>query len=75
MRTIHFPKHTGLKPRPLTNIDRRAIKYYRAVESGWHSRQEEIERELRADPYFCIGDLDTEYSNGKMLDGCRIERE
>tara|TARA_Y100001973_G_scaffold95371_1_gene148652 strand:- start:906 stop:1076 length:171 start_codon:yes stop_codon:yes gene_type:complete len=56
-------------------MDRRAIKYYRAAESGWHARQAEIERELRADPYFCVGDLDTEYSNGKMLNGCRIERE
>jgi len=75
MRTIHFPKHTGLNPRPLTNMDRRAIKYYRAVLSRNYPKQAEIERELRADPYFSIGDLDTEYSNGKMLDGCRIERE
>ena len=56
-------------------MDRRAIKYYRAVLSRNYPKQAEIERELRADPYFSIGDLDTEYSNGKMLDGCRIERE
>ena len=76
MRTIHFPKHTGLNPRPLTNVDRRAIKYFRAVDSGWHARQLEIERQIRRDePEFSLSDLDTEYSNGKMLDGCRIERE
>tara|TARA_R100001594_G_C3928992_1_gene237655 strand:+ start:481 stop:651 length:171 start_codon:yes stop_codon:yes gene_type:complete len=56
-------------------MDRRAIKYYRAVESRNYPKQTEIERELRDDPYFSFGDLDTEYSNGKMLDGCRIERE
>ena len=73
MKTIHFPANTGLKPREFCAVDRRALKYFRAVESRNHPKQAEIERELRADPFFCIGDLDTEYSSGKMLDGCTIK--
>jgi|TARA_Y100000310_G_scaffold102376_1_gene100562 hypothetical protein len=73
MQTIHFPENTGLNSRPMTNVDRRALKYFRAVESRNYPKQAEIDRELRTDPFFCIGDLDTEYSSGKMLDGCQIE--
>jgi len=72
MRTIHFPKHTGLNPRPLTNMDQRSIKYYRAVESRNYPKQAEIERELRNTTPFDAGELDIEYSNGKMLDTCTI---
>ena len=74
VKTIHFPKHTGLNPRPMTNVDRRALKYYRAVESKDYGRQLEIEREIRRDePEFSFADLDTEYSGGKMLDSCTIK--
>ncbi len=74
MQTIHFPKHTGLNSRPMTNVDRRALKYFRAVESRNYPKQAEIERELRGYPlYFTTGELDEEYSGGKMLDGCTIK--
>ena len=74
VRTIHFPANTGLKPREFCAVDRRALKYFRAVESRNYPKQAEIERELRGCPlYFTTGELDEEYSNGKMLDGCTIK--
>jgi len=72
MRTIHFPANTGLKPREFCNIDRRAIKYFRAIESRNYSAQAEIEREMRNTTPFDAGELDIEYSNGKILDTCTI---
>ena len=64
MKMVHFPSHTGLKPRQFDNYDRVCLRYFTAFRNASVRRECETEL-LRLSGN--VGDLDYDYSHGRNL--------
>lgn len=70
---INFPKNMGLSPRPLSDYDSLALRFYHmtVAKSPNRSNLKDItDRLIRY--HGGTSDLDMHFSNGKMLSKCRI---
>lgn len=68
MKTLHFPAHTGLSPRPFDAYDALCERYYYAFSSSdgrSYAVRRECERELQS--RFGSDDFDMDSSHGRSI--------
>ena len=69
---INFPKNMGLSPRPLSDYDSLALRFYRMTVAKNPNRPYLKDITNRLIRYHGgTGDLDMHFSNGKMLSKCQ----
>lgn len=68
MKMLHFPKHTGLKPRRFDAYDTVCLRYYRS-HIGTRPN-DSVKRECEKELFQTFGtdDLDMDYTHGKNID-------
>lgn len=68
MKTLHFPKNSGLNPRPFDAYDAVCERYYRSFGNNGSAAlrtRRECESELRS--RFSSDDLDMDFTHGRNI--------
>jgi len=72
MKMIHFPKHTGLKPRNFTSADSAALKLHRLESGKQWAKLISFENELRGSGW-TLDEIDHARGQGRNLASCEIK--
>ena len=72
MKMIHFPKHTGLNPRPLTIADNAAIRLFRLESGKQWAKLVRFENELKSSGW-TLDEIDHARGQGRFLAECEIK--
>ena len=72
MKMIHFPKHTGLKPRAFTNADTAALKLHRLESGKQWANLISFENELKSNGW-TLDEIDHARGQGRNLAQCEIK--